>query len=60
MQPLFCPLNLALEMTPALRYAWRLYDRRGEGRKAGFLELIDPRRKFQSDNPDLLEDLPLK
>src|SRR4030095_5717536 len=60
MQPLLCPFNLAFEMTSACRYAWRLYDRRREGRKAGFLELIDSRREFQSDNSYLLEDLPLE
>src|SRR6476660_10248811 len=60
MQPLPCPFNLAFEMTPAFRYARRVYDRRREGRKTGFLQLIDSRREFQSDNPYLLEDLPLK
>src|SRR4249920_2408206 len=60
MQPLLCPFNLAFEMAPAFRYARRLYDRRGERRKAGFLELIDSRRELQSNNPYLLEDLPLK
>src|SRR4030095_15879348 len=60
MQPLLCPFNLAFEMTPAFCYARRLYDRRREGRKAGFLELIDPWGKFQANDPDLLEDLTFK
>src|SRR5882724_9768843 len=60
MQPLLCPFNLAFEMTPAFRYARRLYDLRCEGRETGLLELIDPWWKLQSNDPHFLEDLPLK
>src|SRR4249919_3258949 len=60
MQPLLCPFDLAFEMTSAFRYARRLYDCRRERRKAGFLELIDPWWKLQSNDPHFLEDHPLK
>src|SRR4029077_11556496 len=58
--PLLGPFDLAFEVTSAFRYAWRFYDRRWERRKCGFLKLIDSRREFKSNNPNLLQDRPFE
>src|SRR5262249_9486031 len=60
MQPLFGPLDLALEVTAAFRYARRSHDRRGQGREPSLPKLIYPRRKLKSNHPHFFENLTVK
>src|SRR5262245_42984937 len=60
MQPLLGPLDPALEVTAAFRYARRSHDRRGQGSEPGLLKFIYPRRKLKSNHPHFFENPTVK
>src|SRR5215475_5070988 len=60
MQPLLGPLDLALEVTAAFRYARRLNHCRRDRGESSLLKLIYPRRKLKANHPHFFENPTVK
>jgi hypothetical protein len=60
MQPLLCPLYLALEVAAAICDAWRSDELGRNCGEPGFFQFVDLRRELKSDDSDLLENLALE